>query len=159
MAKIKRGMKIVVTHGPTEGFEGTVSIVHPTGRVSFTIDRIPPGTGPAWRVGDHTMVGPGECKPLNSADPDRRLAEAISNATPPPLRDAMAALVTWVWDKLPEHRSAADDPPYDHHGLMHAAAAEFNLYDDGQNAPLWLSRVVEGVMHDAQEVGERERAV
>ena len=63
----------------------------------------------------------------------------------------MARLVAWAWKR-------ADAKGYgtgDHHTLFHEAAAEFNLYaagPDGEpSAPIWLSRVVAGVLQDRAE--------
>jgi len=63
----------------------------------------------------------------------------------------MARLVAWAW-KRAEAKSYRTD---DHHTLFHEVAAEFNLYaagPDGEpSAPIWLSRVVAGVLQDRAE--------
>jgi hypothetical protein len=67
------------------------------------------------------------------------------------LRDKMKRLVGWVWRRADEKSYGTDD----HHALFHDAAAEFNLYeagDDGEaSAPIWLSRVVAGILQDRAE--------
>ena len=67
------------------------------------------------------------------------------------LKDDMKELVGWAWRR-------ADEMGYgtgDHHALYHETAAEFNLYDAGDDpepsAPIWLSRVVAGVLQDRSE--------
>jgi hypothetical protein len=67
------------------------------------------------------------------------------------LRNGMSRLCTWV-------RTRADEKGYvtdDHHTLYHETAVEFNLYDAGADgepsAPIWLSRVVAGVLQDRSE--------
>jgi len=68
-----------------------------------------------------------------------------------PLKDEMQALVQWVWNRADSKGYGTDD----HHTLFHETAAEFNLYDAGpdgeQSAPIWLSRVVAGVLQDRAE--------
>jgi len=63
----------------------------------------------------------------------------------------MARLCAWVWNRAEAKGYGTDD----HHTLFHETAAEFNLYDsddDGEIlAPIWLSRVVAGVLQDRAE--------
>jgi hypothetical protein len=67
------------------------------------------------------------------------------------LRDEMKGLVGWVLKRAEEMHYGSDD----HHTLYHEAAAEFDLYDAGtdgeHHAPIWLSRVVAGVLQDRAE--------
>ena len=67
------------------------------------------------------------------------------------LRNGMVRLVAWVWKRADAKKYGTDD----HHTLFHEAAAEFNLYDAGpdgeMSAPIWLSRVVAGVLQDRAE--------
>ena len=67
------------------------------------------------------------------------------------LRDKMKGLVGWVWSRADAKGYGTDD----HHSLFHETAAEFDLYnadDDGEpSAPIWLSRVVAGVLQDRAE--------
>jgi hypothetical protein len=46
----------------------------------------------------------------------------------------------------------------DHSTLYHHAAQHFDLYNSSRIAPIWLSRVVEGVMRDVMN-GEYENDV
>ena len=39
----------------------------------------------------------------------------------------------------------------DHSHLYHAMAGEFDLYDETDEAPIWLSRVIAGVIRDCEE--------
>lgn len=68
-----------------------------------------------------------------------------------PLKDAMQKLVGWVWMRADSKGYDTDD----HHTLFHEAAAEFNLYAAGPDgelaAPIWLSRIVAGVLQDRAE--------
>jgi len=63
----------------------------------------------------------------------------------------MRRLVEWVWRRAEEKGYGADD----HHTLFHETAAEFNLYaagPDGEpSAPIWLSRVVAGILQDRSD--------
>ena len=67
------------------------------------------------------------------------------------LRNGMVRLVAWVWKRADAKKYGTDD----HYTLFHEAAAEFNVYDaddDGEIlAPIWLSRVVAGVLQDKAE--------
>lgn len=66
------------------------------------------------------------------------------------LRENMRALVQWVWNRAETQGYSIDD----HHSLFHETATEFNLYagpDSEPSAPIWLSRVVAGVLQDRSE--------
>ena len=67
------------------------------------------------------------------------------------LRHEMRRLVEWVWQRADAKCYSTDD----HHSLYHEAAAEFDLYDAGDDgepsAPIWLSRVIAGVLQDRSE--------
>ena len=67
------------------------------------------------------------------------------------LRHEMRRLVEWVWARADAKGYGTDD----HHSLFHETAAEFDLYDAGtdgeHHAPIWLSRVVAGVLQDRAE--------
>ena len=58
----------------------------------------------------------------------------------------METLVAFVYAEIERMSYDADM----HHDLYHSAAKRFNLYS-GAAAPIWLSRVVEGVMRDYNE--------
>ena len=68
-----------------------------------------------------------------------------------PLKEKMRALVAWAWNRAEAQEYGTED----HHSLFHEAAAEFDLYDAGADcepsAPIWLSRVVAGVLQDRAE--------
>ena len=67
------------------------------------------------------------------------------------LRENMRALVTWAWNRAEARGYGLDD----HHTLFHETAAEYDLYESGADgepsAPIWLSRVIAGVLQDRAE--------
>ena len=67
------------------------------------------------------------------------------------LRHDMQRLVEWVWKRADVKGYSVED----HHALFHETAEEFDLYDAGtdgeHHAPIWLSRVVTGVLQDRAE--------
>ncbi len=67
------------------------------------------------------------------------------------LKDEMQDLVAWAWSRAEAQGYGTDD----HHSLFHETAAEFDLYaagpDGKPSAPIWLSRVVAGVLQDHSE--------
>lgn len=68
------------------------------------------------------------------------------------LRDDMAKLVERAHDMAKDFRNDPDP----HLQLCHGLSDEFNLWTEtedgeGERFPIWLSRVVEGVLRDADE--------
>lgn len=60
------------------------------------------------------------------------------------LRDLMDDLVERVTRRVKQLR----DTPGCHHTLLHETAEMYELYDDKGLAPVWLSRIIAGVMQD-----------
>lgn len=67
------------------------------------------------------------------------------------LRDEMRKLMRWIWSRA----EAKGYGTGDHHVLYHETALEFDLYDsedhEEPSAPIWLSRIVAGVLQDRAE--------
>ena len=83
-----------------------------------------------------------------AATGDSKLLKAIDSTPTPSLGDQMADLVGYIREAVKHYPSPGDE----HHSLMHDAAARFNLYRDDA-APVWLSRVVSGVIEDVGHTG------
>lgn len=68
------------------------------------------------------------------------------------LRDMMTLLVSRAEERVKELSPTAGDL---HYRVCDSLATEYNLWDDQDLFPVWLSRVVEGVMQDLG-VGDSE---
>lgn len=60
-----------------------------------------------------------------------------------PLRQMMDIVVQFAGKRYQQFKDNED-----HHSILHATASEFSLYDEKDGAPVWLSRVVEGIIRD-----------
>ena len=65
-----------------------------------------------------------------------------SEESKPMLKDQMRELVTWVQEQIPTTT--------DHQKLCVETAYRFDLWDNN-HFPIWLSRVIEGVLNDYPE--------
>jgi len=62
------------------------------------------------------------------------------------LRTSMETLVKWVKAHAKKGKTIRE-----HSDVYHDTASHFDLYDSKNLAPLWLSRVVDGVLRDLAE--------